>query len=218
MITALVPVKDLDRSKSRLLPHLGAETARRLAVAMLEDVLGALLAVPALGRVVVVTPDPDAARVARRIQQALSEPVLIDDKEVFTSASIGISTFPFDGEEPETLLRAADQAMYHAKGQGRNQYQFYTSSMNEAGRRNHAIEIQLRHALERCEFSLNYQPLRDAVTGRVNGAEALLRWRPSRHLLLSAEYNHNEVDLPEQRFRTRIARLRVNVQFTPDLS
>jgi diguanylate cyclase (GGDEF)-like protein len=118
----------------------------------------------------------DAARVARRVLKALSEPFAIDGHEVFTTASIGIAIFPTDGRAPEDLLRNADTAMYCAKGRGRNNFQFYTRSMNaEASRRLH-LETRLRQALKRRELALHYQPILDAHGGMLVAAEALLRW------------------------------------------
>ncbi len=118
----------------------------------------------------------DAAKVAARILESLAKPFFVNRQEVFVSASIGIAVFPFDGEDAETLLRNADTAMYHAKGRGRNNYQFYAKSMNAAAGRKLHIESRLRRALDREDFVLHYQPLREAVSGRLVGAEALLRW------------------------------------------
>jgi diguanylate cyclase (GGDEF)-like protein len=121
--------------------------------------------------------DPqDAARVARRVLKAISEPFAIDGHEVFTSASMGIAIFPTDGRDAEELLRNADTAMYCAKNRGRNDFQFYTKSMNaEASRKLH-LETRLRQALKRRELRLHYQPILDAAGGMLVGAEALLRW------------------------------------------
>jgi diguanylate cyclase (GGDEF)-like protein len=118
----------------------------------------------------------DAARVARRVQEGLSKPFLIDGHELFATASIGIAIYPFDGEDAETLLRNADTAMYCAKSRGRDNFQFYARSMNAEASRELHLESRLRRALERGEFAIHYQPLRDAMTGKLTGAEALLRW------------------------------------------
>jgi diguanylate cyclase (GGDEF)-like protein len=119
----------------------------------------------------------DAARVAGRILEAFEKPFLIDEHEVFTTASIGIAVYPFDGTDSETLLRNADTAMYSAKERGRNNFQFYAKSMNALALRKLDLESRLRGALERDELSLHYQPVRDTETGRLTGAEALLRWQ-----------------------------------------
>ena len=118
----------------------------------------------------------DAGRVAHRILNSLREPFRVDHHEVFVTTSIGIAVFPFDGEDAETLRRNADTAMYWAKDRGRNNYQFYSRFMNEAAERKLELEGRLRRALKSNELTLSYQPLRDAVSGDVVGAEALLRW------------------------------------------
>jgi diguanylate cyclase (GGDEF)-like protein/PAS domain S-box-containing protein len=119
----------------------------------------------------------DAAKVARRILDSLSEPFRLDEHEVVITASIGISVFPADGADVESLLKNADAAMYHAKDSGRNAFQFYSGSMNAAAFQRLALENSLRKALERGELMLYYQPQIDIDTGRIVGAEALIRWR-----------------------------------------
>jgi diguanylate cyclase (GGDEF)-like protein len=119
----------------------------------------------------------DAGRVAKRVLEALRRPFVLDGHEVFATASLGIAVFPFDGEDAETLLRNADTAMYWAKDRGRNNFQFYAKSMNAAAKRKLDLEKRLRRALERQEFSLVYQPVRETGSGRLTGAEALLRWQ-----------------------------------------
>ncbi len=119
----------------------------------------------------------DAAKIARRVMEALNEPFKLEEHEVFVGASIGISLFPHDGKDADTLLKNADSAMYHAKDAGRGTYQFYNKSMNEAALQRLAMENSLRRALERQEFLLHFQPQIDVVTGRIIGAEALVRWR-----------------------------------------
>jgi EAL domain-containing protein (putative c-di-GMP-specific phosphodiesterase class I) len=119
----------------------------------------------------------DAGKVANRVLEALRRPFVLDGHEVFATASLGIAVFPFDGEDAETLLRNADTAMYWAKDRGRNNFQFYAKSMNAAAKRKLDLEKRLRRALERQEFSLVYQPVRETGSGRLTGAEALLRWQ-----------------------------------------
>ncbi len=118
----------------------------------------------------------DAARVAERLLASLREPIPVGKHEFVIGASIGIANFPQDGRDAETLLQNADAAMYYAKGRGRNCYQFYTQRMNQSSARRLMIEEKLRGALDRGEFSLRYQPVRDARAGTVGAAEALLRW------------------------------------------
>jgi PAS domain S-box-containing protein len=121
----------------------------------------------------------DAARVARRVLDAMSRPFSLGDQEIFTGCSIGIAVWPEDGENSEELLRSADLAMYHAKGCGGHVYQFFDASMNHTSTRRLNLENKLRRALERDEFHLVYQPIRDGRTGHVSAAEALLRWTDS---------------------------------------
>ncbi|MEZ4355871.1 MAG: EAL domain-containing protein [Myxococcota bacterium] len=118
----------------------------------------------------------DAARVARRVLHALSRSHSIADQELFVGASIGIAVWPEDGVDAEDLLRSADTAMDHAKAHGGNAYEFFNDSMNATSVRRLNLESRLRRAVEREEFSLVYQPLRDARTGRLAAAEALIRW------------------------------------------
>jgi predicted signal transduction protein with EAL and GGDEF domain len=123
-----------------------------------------------------ITRPEDAARVAERLIAALRDPITISGHEFFIGASIGIATYPNDGDSAETLLQCADAAMYFAKDQGRNCYQFYTQNLNESSARRLVIEEHLRGALERGEFSLRYQPLRESATNKIVAVEALLRW------------------------------------------
>jgi predicted signal transduction protein with EAL and GGDEF domain len=118
----------------------------------------------------------DAARVARRVLHVLSRPFSIAGQEIFAGGSIGIAVWPDDGQTSDLLLRAADTAMYHAKARGGNVYEFFNASMNVRSTRRLGLESRLRRALEKHEFRLLYQPIRDARTGTVSAAEALLRW------------------------------------------
>jgi diguanylate cyclase (GGDEF)-like protein len=123
----------------------------------------------------IATPQ-DAATVANRLIESLSEALTIGHREVFTRASIGIAVYPGDGADAEMLLQSADAAMYEAKNRGANRYEFYTESLNRESRRRLQLEGLLRHAMDRDELSLNYQPFLDTATGAIVGAEALLRW------------------------------------------
>jgi diguanylate cyclase (GGDEF)-like protein/PAS domain S-box-containing protein len=118
----------------------------------------------------------DAAIIADRILQAISNVHNIDDRDLYVTASVGISIFPDDGYCAETLLKNADTAMYQAKDTGRHTYRFFRSTMNEKAVERLSITTDLRQALEQQEFELHYQPKIDLITGQTSGAEALIRW------------------------------------------
>jgi diguanylate cyclase len=120
--------------------------------------------------------DKDAAIVAERLLSVMSKPLFLAGQEVFVTVSIGIAVFPDNGQDVETLLKNADMAMYFAKREGRNIFQFYTEAMNEATIKRLTIENELRRALERREFHVYYQPQIDVLGGFLSGMEALLRW------------------------------------------
>lgn len=136
-----------------------------------------------------VTSTDAVAGVARKILDSLSRPFHVEGHDLFVTASIGISCYPSDGEDAETLLKCADAAMYRAKELGRNQAQLFTASMNERYVRRLALEQHLHHAIERQQLELWYQPVYDRARRRIVSLEALLRWRdPSRGLVPPAEF------------------------------
>ena len=117
-----------------------------------------------------------AAFVAQKIQKTLADPIVLQGREVFVTASIGITLYPGDAADFDTLLQAADIAMYRAKEEGRNTYAFYAREMNARAAERLKMENLLRHAIERQELLLHYQPKVSVRTGQVVGAEALCRW------------------------------------------
>jgi len=119
----------------------------------------------------------DADAVAKRALETIAHPVTVYEQQVYVGASIGIATYPDDGLDAVALLRCADTAMYQAKDNGRNTFQFYTPAMNLKALQQFAIETSLRQALEKNEMLLYYQPLVDVETRAILGVEALLRWR-----------------------------------------
>jgi diguanylate cyclase (GGDEF)-like protein/PAS domain S-box-containing protein len=142
---------------------------------------------------VVVLPEikrsADAASVAQKIIENLSQPVKIEERELTVTPSIGIAVFPEDGRDAETLIRNADAAMYAAKEMGRSNYQFFTEQMNLSASRRLTLENDLRRALTKGELRVHYQPIVEAKSGKVSGHEALVRWQhPERGLLQPVEF------------------------------
>jgi diguanylate cyclase (GGDEF)-like protein/PAS domain S-box-containing protein len=131
----------------------------------------------------------DAAMGARKIIAALARPHKVAGHELHITVSIGISVYPDDGGDAETLLKSADMALYHAKDQGRDGYQFFEPGLNARAVERQSIEAGLRSALDKREFRLLYQPKMNLRTGAVAGAEALIRWQhPDRGLIEPAQF------------------------------
>ncbi|RTQ36942.1 EAL domain-containing protein [Variovorax gossypii] len=118
----------------------------------------------------------DAAELAEKILATCAEPFLINTRELHVSASVGVSIYPENGGDAETLLKNADTAMYRAKKKGRNTYRFYAAKMNAQSTEQLMLESALRHALERGELEMHYQPKLNLQTQRIVGVEALMRW------------------------------------------
>jgi diguanylate cyclase (GGDEF)-like protein/PAS domain S-box-containing protein len=131
----------------------------------------------------------DAAVAAEKVIAALAAPLRVADRDLLVTASIGISVYPDDALEAETLINAADAAMYHAKENGRSTYQFFRMDMNARSADRQSLERSLRGAVERQELVLHYQPRVNLGTGTMTGVEALVRWRhPRRGLICPSDF------------------------------
>ena len=129
------------------------------------------------------------AKSARRLVQSLAAPVRLDHHEITIGASLGISVFPADGADLSTLMKNADTAMYRAKREGKNAYQFFTEDMNREAMDRLLIETGLRRAIEQAELVLHYQPIVDFASLKTVGAEALVRWpQPEMGLISPARF------------------------------
>ncbi len=131
----------------------------------------------------------DAANVSRRIMKRLAIPFKINGSEFFISSSIGISVYPSDGDDVDTLIKNADIAMYHAKDRGRSNYQYFNETMNIVAVERLNMENALRKAIHNREFVLYYQPKVDMKNGEIMGVEALIRWQhPEKGLIAPMEF------------------------------
>jgi diguanylate cyclase (GGDEF)-like protein/PAS domain S-box-containing protein len=175
---------DLDRFKvvNDTLGHTMGDRLLQLVAARLRDCVRCEDTVGRLGGdefAIILTEIAhiaDSELVARKILEALAAPLDLDGREAYVSASIGIATYPQDGASADILIMNADAAMYRAKAQGRNNYQVYAATMNEQAAERLQMENSLRHAVEREEFVLYFQPKANVRTGAITGVEALLRW------------------------------------------
>ena len=132
---------------------------------------------------------PQVTDTLQKVLSTVSQPILMHNRELDITCSIGVSLYPHDGQETEVLLKNAEAAMRRAKELGRNNFQFYTTELNERLNDRLALQTQLRRALDRGEFLLHYQPKIDIRHGRVSGAEALLRWNtPDRGMVPPIEF------------------------------
>lgn len=182
---------DLDRFKAinDSLGHHAGDAVLKGVAARLKACMRSADVVSRLGgdEFVVILPntsDDGARQVAQKIRDELSAPYLVENQSLTVTPSIGISVYPDDGEDAETLIRNADSALYHAKDTGRNNYLFFTQRMNLAAIEHMTLENGLRSAVQNHEFVLYYQPQIELTTGRLIGFEALLRWQhPERGLL-----------------------------------
>ncbi|MBY0238014.1 MAG: EAL domain-containing protein [Burkholderiaceae bacterium] len=188
---------DLDRFKlvNDTLGHVKGDELLQQAALRLKDCLrrGDTLARQGGDEFTIVLPElrdrQDAKVIAEKFLETLQKPFDLDGHQVHISASIGIAIYPTDGETIDELLRHADIAMYQVKALGKNGHSFYHNSMQDMSHQKIALEQALRRALENNELEMYYQPQVDVNTGRITGAEGLMRWNhPQRGLLSAGEF------------------------------
>ena len=192
-----VLIIDLDRFKN-VNDAAGHDSGDRVLRAVAERIKGCLREVDTVAclggdefavLLEQVTDTRMAGGVARKLLATIAETLMLDGQEYHLTASIGISTYPADGSEASTLLSGADIAMRRVKERGMNNSQFYSAAMNAHSMARLSLETGLRHALERGEFLLHYQPKVDIASGRITGMEALVRWlRPESGMVSPAEF------------------------------
>jgi diguanylate cyclase (GGDEF)-like protein/PAS domain S-box-containing protein len=188
---------DLDRFKvvNDTLGHTIGDRLLQVVSRRLRDVLRADDTIARLGgdEFAVIVPEvvraEDAGSVGRKLIGALREPIVVEGHELHVTASVGISLFPSDGTDVETLLKHADAALYRSKDTGRNTVQLFASSMNRRYAERLELELSLHRALDHHELALVYQPVCDRATRTVRGFEALVRWnRPGYGVVNPAEF------------------------------
>ncbi|MDB5961274.1 MAG: diguanylate cyclase [Massilia sp.] len=188
---------DLDRFKlvNDTLGHVKGDELLQQASVRLKECLrrGDTLARQGGDEFTIVLPElrdrEDAKLIADKFLECLQQPFDLDGHQVHISASIGIAIYPTDGESIDELLRHADIAMYQVKALGKNGHSFYHNSMLDVSHQKIALEQSLRKALEQNELEMHYQPQIDCITGRIIGAEGLMRWNhPARGLLTAGEF------------------------------
>jgi len=186
---------DIDNFK-RINDSLGHGAGDRLLVAVAERLRHRVRGNDTLARLggdefLVIAEDlhvaGDAVGIAQKMLKALEAPFVSDGREVFLGASIGISLYPGNGNDGETLIRNADTAMYQAKASGRNQVCFFTQEMNAQALAQLELDGQLRNALSQGRFELHFQPKHQFATSRITGAEALLRLRGADGALIAPD-------------------------------
>ena len=184
---------DIDHFK-RINDSLGHHAGDRLLLSIAERLQTCIKSADTVARMggdefVVVLPDlvsrDDAERIAQRIVEQVSQPMMVGSQELHVTPSVGVCLFPDDGDDPRTLLKNADSAMYEAKSQGRANVQWFTAGMQQQAQQKLELESEFRRALEREEFVMYYQPLLSVDDVQLLGMEALVRWNhPQRGLVM----------------------------------
>jgi len=179
-----VMLLDLDRFKD-INDSMGHHVGDQLLVEVADRLEGCVRESDTVARMggdefLVILPEvgeaTNVAHMAKKFLDSISRPLVLEGQEVYISSSIGITMFPMDGRDLNTLIKNADTAMYHAKAQGKNNFKFFTEDINKSTLERFKLESNFRRALEKLEFQLNYQPKVDLRTGEICGMEALLRW------------------------------------------
>lgn len=165
------------------------ETGQRLKAALRNSDSIARMEGDQFDCLVVMRSSEDGVIVTEKLLKALKRPFVLDGQDVNLTASIGITVFPSDGREADVLVKQAESAMRHCKRTGGDSYQFYSHEMHDRAKRRIDVENALRAALERDEFILHYQPKVDVSSGKIVGAEALIRWQhPERGMVPPGEF------------------------------
>ncbi|KRE49325.1 bifunctional diguanylate cyclase/phosphodiesterase [Paenibacillus sp. Soil522] len=175
---------DLDRFKY-INDTLGHATGDRLLIEIakrIQECMGTTDTISRQGgdEFIVLLPNTTSDEITKKVKKIIDlfiQSVVLGEHEMFITPSIGISLYPADGRDIETLIKNADTAMYRVKEQGKNNFQFYTPDMNELVSQKMKLEMGLRKGLDRGEFSVYYQPQIEVITGKVTGVEALIRWQ-----------------------------------------
>lgn len=194
---AALMLLDLDRFKT-INDTLGHKAGDRLLVEVAHRLTGCIRRSDTVARLggdeftVILAEVADlnsVSEVARKILETISMPYTLEGQEMFVTTSIGISLYPHSGDSVEALAKTADIAMYQAKSQGRNNYQFFRDSAINSVAALFTLENQLRHALERNELAVHYQPQVEIETGKITGMEALLRWQhPQQGMIMPGKF------------------------------
>lgn len=185
---------DLDRFKE-INEALGHDTGDLLLCAITERLLQCIRTSDFIARlggdefaiILQVCENDDLATMAGKLIKLFEQPFQVSDREMFISASIGIALYPIDSTDIDTLYRYADLAMYHAKKLGRNNFQFYIRELTLRSTERMALEAALRYACNNRELELYYQPQVELISGRIIGAEALVRWNPQEGCMVTPD-------------------------------